>query len=161
MSFKYFGWSIKPCQGFKVLHNINQKQVITGSALTKIQNLGLSMPGHLQLCLDKITEFLGASGHPWNPLDPCHDWLVCRHNGHITINTPAPPHPIQTYTHLYSHATGTIRQKINGYNTNEGNTVRCQCQYKHARLSAHPAGQHKITVPNGEEDIENTMSKNC
>ena len=118
------------------------------------------MPGHLQLCLDKITEFLGASGHPWNPLDPCHDWLVCRHNGHITINTPAPPHPIQTYT-LYSHATGTIRQKINGYNTNEGNTVRCQCQYKHARLSAHPAGQHKITVPNGEEDIENTMSKNC
>ena len=24
-SFKYFGWSIKPCQGFKVLHNINQK----------------------------------------------------------------------------------------------------------------------------------------
>ena len=34
------------------------------------------------------------------PLDPCHDWLVRWHNGHITINTPPPPiqyKPIHTH----------------------------------------------------------------
>ena len=57
-----------------------------------------------------------ASGHPWNPLDPCHDWLVCWHNGHITINTPAPS-PSNT-NHAHSHATGAKEECAVSVNIN-------------------------------------------
>ena len=85
---------------------------------------------------------LPASGHPWNPLDPCHDWLVCWHNGHITINTPAPPHPIQTiHNHMRPVQYSNVKQPIQY--RDKGNTMCCQCQYKHA---CSLAGERRVDV---------------
>ena len=85
---------------------------------------------------------LPASGHPWNPLDPCHDWLVCWHNGHITINTPAPPHPIQTiHNHMRPVQYSSVKQPIQY--RDKGNTMCCQCQYKHA---CSLAGERRVNV---------------